>query len=150
MKTFAVCALGVACSLGYVAADTKIKVEQLPPAVRSAMQEQTKGATVLGASKERENGRMTYEVETRRDGKGRDLTFAADGSLLEVEQEVDLESVPGPAKEALRKRAAGEKIEKVESVTQGSTVSYEAEVRAMSGKSREVAVNADGSARKED
>ena len=88
---------------------------------------------------------MTYEVETKRDGKGRDLTFDERGSLLEVEQEVDLDSIPGPAKEAIRKKLAGGTLKKVESVTQGSKVSYEADVRTKDGKNREVAVNADGS-----
>jgi uncharacterized membrane protein YkoI len=114
------------------------------------MKGQTKGATIVGASKEREHGRMTYEVETKLNGKGRDLTFAADGSLLEVEQEVDLNSLPTAAKEAIEKKAAGETIKKVESVTRGSTTSYEADVSTKTGHSREVAVNADGSPHKED
>jgi uncharacterized membrane protein YkoI len=114
------------------------------------MKGQTKGATIVGASKEREHGRMTYEVEAKLNGKGRALTFAADGSLLEVEQELDLNSLPTAAKEAIEKKAAGETIKKVESVTRGSTTSYEADVSTKTGHSREVAVNADGSPHKED
>jgi hypothetical protein len=93
---------------------------------------------------------MTYEVETKQNGKGRDLTFDKDGSLLEVEEEVDLDSIPEAAREAIHKKAAGGSIKKVESVTQGSTTSYEADVRTLHGKSREVAVNADGSTHQED
>jgi uncharacterized membrane protein YkoI len=125
-------------------------MEQLPPAVQSAIKEQAAGATILGASKEREHGHMTYEVETKKDGKGRDLTFDEKGSLLEVEQELDLDSVPGPVRQAIQKRVAGGTVKKVESVTQGSTTSYEADVRTKDGKSREVAVNADGSPHKGD
>lgn len=149
MKVLTICALAAVFGGAAFAADTKVQVEALPSAVQSAMRDQTKGATILGASKEREKGRMTYEVETKVDGKSRDLTFAEDGSLLEVEQEVDLDSIPVPAKQALQKRAANGTIEKVESVTQGATTTYEADVKTKSGKSHEVAVNADGSARKQ-
>ena len=150
MKPFAICVLGVGVCLTGSAAETKVTMEQLPPAVQSAIKEQAAGATILGASKEREHGHMTYEVETKKDGKGRDLTFDEKGSLLEVEQELDLDSVPGPVRQAIQKRVAGGTVKKVESVTQGSTTSYEADVRTKDGKSREVAVNADGSPHKGD
>jgi uncharacterized membrane protein YkoI len=150
MKASIVCALGAGFCLGASAADTKVRVDQLPPAVQTAMKEQTAGATIVGTSKEREHGRMTYEVQTKRDGKGRDLTFDENGSLLEVEQEVDLDSIPGPAKGAIQKKVAGGTIKKVESVTQGSTTSYEADMTTKDGKNREVAVNADGSTHDED
>ncbi|MDQ2843720.1 MAG: PepSY-like domain-containing protein [Acidobacteriota bacterium] len=150
MKLISICILGCGFGLAAIAAETKMKVDDLPAAVQSAMKTQTKGATILGASKERENGRMTYEVETKQDGKGRDLTFAEDGSLLEIEQEVDLESIPAAARQAIEGKAAGGTIKKVESVTQGSKTSYEADVRTSGGKTHEVAVNADGSPHKED
>ncbi len=140
-----ICVWGIAFGLTAIAAETKVKLENLPAAVQTAVKEQSKGATILSLSKEREHGRLQYEVETKRDGKSRDMLFAADGSLLEVEQEVDLDSLPKPAKEALQKKVAGGTIKKVESVTQGSTTSYEADVSTPNGKNREFAVNADGS-----
>ncbi len=91
---------------------------------------------------------MTYEVETKLDGKGRDLTFDENGSLLEVEQEVNLDSIPRPAREAIQKKVAGRTIKKVESVTRGSRTGYEADVKTPDGGNQEVAVNADGSAHK--
>lgn len=150
MKVITICAFGAAISLTAFAAETKIRVEDLPPAVQAAMKDQTQRATILGASKELEHGRISYEVETKLNGKGRDLTFAENGSLMEVEQEVDLDSLPGRAKEAIQRRVAGGTIKKVESVMQGSTTSYEADVTTTSGKKEEVAVNRDGSPHKED
>ncbi len=150
MKLITFCAGAAAFGLTTLAAETNVKPSELPAAVQSAMKDQTKGATILGASKEREHGQMTYEVETKLNGKGRDLTFAENGSLLEVEEEVDLNGIPTPAKEAIEKKASGETIRKVESVTRGSITSYEADVRTKTGRNREVAVNADGSPHKED
>lgn len=150
MKAPIIWALGFGFCLAGVAAETKLTVDQLPPAVQAAAKEKAAGATILGASTEKEHGRTTYEVETKQDGKSRDLTFDEKGSLLEVEQEVDLDSIPEPAKQAIQKKLAGGTVKKVESVTQGSATSYEADVTSKSGKNREVAVNADGSPHKED
>lgn len=150
MKMFVMCAVGAVFGLFTFASETKVNIKDLPPAVQIAVRNQTKGATILGASKEREHGRMTYEVETKQNGKSRDLAFAENGSLFEIEQEVDLNSIPVRAKEAILSRAAGGTIMKVESVTQSSSTSYEATVKTKGGKYREVAVNADGSPHKED
>ncbi len=148
MKVLTTCALGVAFGLAAFAEEAKVNVQDLPAAVQTAVKAQTNGATILGASKEREHGLMTYEVETKLDGKGRDLTFDENGSLLEVEQEVNLDSIPRPAREAIQKKVAGRTIKKVESVTRGSRTGYEADVKTPDGGNQEVAVNADGSAHK--
>jgi Na+-transporting NADH:ubiquinone oxidoreductase subunit NqrC len=128
-------------------ADTKIKMEDLPKAVQDAAREQTKGATIVGVAKEVEKGKTMYEVETKVNGLGRDLLFDANGKLVTVEEETTLDKIPAAAKAAIEKKAGTGKITKVETVTQGSVVSYEAVVNKK-GKNTEVAVNADGSAHK--
>jgi uncharacterized membrane protein YkoI len=146
---FAVAGLGFVFAA--LAAENKISVGDLPQAVRYALKTHTRGAKIVGASKEQErDGKFTYEVETKQDGKGRDLTFDDEGTLVEVEQQIDLSQVPALAREALQKRAEGGTIAKVESVTKGSETSYEADVKMANGKGREIAVNADGTSRDED
>ncbi len=130
------------------AADTKMKLEDLPAAVQTTVKEQTKAATLSGISKEVEKGKTLYEVETKVGAKTRDLMLSAAGEVLSVEEEVDLESIPAPAKAAFQKRAAGGTVQKVEKVTAGSKVSYEAAIQLKSGKKIEQAVNADGSLHK--
>jgi hypothetical protein len=70
--------------------------------------------------------------------------------VLSVEEETDLESIPAPAKAALQKRAAGGAITKVEKLTAGAMVSYEASIKNKSGKMVEVGVNPDGTPHKDD
>ena len=131
------------------AAERPVKLQQLPPAVRQTAAEQSKGATVRGYSKEVENGKTTYEVETVKDGKSRDVEIGEDGKVTEVEQQVSLDSIPAAARTALEKAAGAGKIVKVESVTSGSKVNYEAEIRT--GKRRsEVQVDANGQKQPED
>lgn len=136
-------------ALTALAAEKKIKLEELPPAVQAAVKEQTKNATLVGLSTEREKGKTVYEVETRSEGRRRDLLLDQTGSVIETEDEVDMESIPAPARSAIQKRAAGGTISKVEKVTAGTAISYEAAIRTKSGKTVEYAVNAEGMSHKE-
>ncbi|SRR5713101_8469217 len=127
------------------AAEKKIQSKDLPPAVQKAVPSETKGAEIKGYNQETEKGKIFYEVETILNGKSRDFLFDASGALVEVEEEIALDSIPSAAKAAIEKRAATGKVNKVESVTRGQSVSYEAEITSKTGKRSEVAVKADGS-----
>lgn len=131
------------CALALGAAEKQVQMKDLPAAVQQAIREQTKGAEIRGISAEKENGRMEYEVETRMDGKSRDLTFDQRGTVIEVEQEVALETLPPAARAFIEKRAAGGRIVKVETVTRGAAVTYEG-TYTKGGKSHEVGVTAAG------
>lgn len=137
----------LAASTVMLGAEHAVKMKDLPPAVQKAVHEQTQGATVKGVSKEVEGGKTLYEVETVANGKTRDLILDSAGVLVEVEQEVDLASIPGPAKTAIETYAKGGKINKVETLTKGDVVLYEAAVRK-GVKNSEVTVSADGTVQK--
>jgi uncharacterized membrane protein YkoI len=134
---------------GILFADKKVNVADLPAAVQAAVKEQTKTTSLVGLSTEVEKGRTMYEAETKVNGKSRDLLFDASGALVETEDEVDLDSIPAPAKAALQKKAGTGTIQKVEKLTQGSSVAYEATIKTKAGKKVEAAVNADGTPHKE-
>jgi hypothetical protein len=89
-----------------------------------------------------------YEVETLVNGKSRDLLLDGSGAVVEVEEEVAIDSIPTPARDAILKKAAGGKIKKVELLTKGTATSYEAAYLTRGGKSAEFGVNADGSVHK--
>jgi uncharacterized membrane protein YkoI len=130
-----------------LASEVPVKMKDLPPAVQKTVQEQMKGAELRGVSKEVENGKTFYEAETRVNGRGRDVLIDADGAVVEIEEEVTLDSLPAAARAAIEKSASGGKITKVESVTKGKIVTYEASL-LKGGKKSEIAVAADGSIRK--
>jgi hypothetical protein len=128
-----------------LAADTKVKLENLPPAVQAAVKAQLADATLVSISSEKEHGKTEYEVEAKVNGKARTIAFDQKGTVLEVEDETDLDSIPAAVKAGLQKQAGTAAILKVERVTAGSKVSYEAAVKTKAGKNLEVVVNADGS-----
>jgi uncharacterized membrane protein YkoI len=126
------------------AEEKRMRKSELPPAVQKAAEEQTKGATVRGYSSEVKNGQHEYEIETVVDGHSRDITFSADGSLLEIEEQVEMSDLPSAVREGLQAKAGSSKITKIESLTkQGKVVAYEAKV-LKAGKRHEVQVGPDG------
>ena len=146
VKRLAVPVLIMTCvTIGQASAQEKrLKRSDLPPAVQKAADEQSKGAVVRGYSSETENGQLEYEVAMTIRGHGRDVSMAADGTILEIEEQVALDSLPAAVRAALEEKAGSGKIMKVESLTKhGTLVAYEAQVRTGTKRS-EVQVGPDG------
>jgi hypothetical protein len=138
----ALVALVMVSAIAAFAQETKIQLKDLPKAVRTAAeQEQTKGATLKGFAREVEGGKTFYEVKTVLNGHTRDILFDPAGTVVEVEEEIANDAVPPAAMKALMARG---KVTKVESVTKGKSVAYESMVKTKTGKSVEVAVDAQG------
>jgi uncharacterized membrane protein YkoI len=126
------------------AAEKSISRSELPAAVKTTTDEQSKGATVRGYSTDRENGKLEYEVEMLVNGHTKDVTIAPDGRLLEIEEEVSLNSLSTQVRSGLAAQAGKGKITKIESLTKnGKIVAYEAQV-LLAGKHSEVQVGPDG------
>jgi hypothetical protein len=131
-------------------AESHVPCNTLPAAVLQHAKLETGDATVRGCVKDRENGKLTYEVETLKDGKSRDITLDVSGTVLEVEQEVAVSSLPPAVSDAIAKAAHRGKIGKVESVTRnGAIASYETTITS-NGERREVAFSPQGAPVKAD
>jgi uncharacterized membrane protein YkoI len=126
------------------AQEKKIKRSELPAAAEKTVVEQSKGATIRGFSEERENGQTTYEVEMLVNGHSKDVQMDANGVVIEIEEQVDLQAVPAEVSAGLQAKAGKGKITKVESITKKEKlVAYEAQV-VTDGKKSEVQVGPDG------
>jgi hypothetical protein len=112
------------------AQEKKIKREELPPAVEKTVSEQIQGATIKGFSTEVEKGKRLYEVELTVNGHGKDISIDKDGKIVEVEEEVAIDSLPAEVKAGLTIAAGSGTITKIESLTKGGKlVAYEAVVK---------------------
>jgi uncharacterized protein YxeA len=126
------------------AQEKKLNKSDLPTAVQKTADEQSKGATVKGYSSEMDQGQLLYEVQMTVNGHSKDVNIDKNGKVVEVEEEVALDSLPSPVKEALQKKAGAGKITKVESLTKhGTLVAYEAQVRT-GNKHSEIQVGPNG------
>ena len=126
------------------AQEKKIKRSDLPPAVEKTVASQSAGATIRGFSTEKEKGQILYEVEMTVNGHSKGISMASDGSIVEIEEQVALDSLSPEVKAGLQARAGKGKILKVESLTKkDKLVAYEAQVET-NGKKSEVQVGPDG------
>jgi len=83
-------------------------------------------------------------VEMTVNGHSRDVTFAADGTILEVEEQVAVQDLPAAVRRGLRQKAGSGRIRKIESLRKrGKIVAYEAEV-IKSEERYEIQVGPDG------
>jgi uncharacterized membrane protein YkoI len=120
-------------------ADAKVKLADLPPAVKATVEAETKNATLRGISKE--NGTTVYELESLVNGRTRDLMIDSAGKVYLVEEQLDVDKAPAPVKAALEARG---RIERLESVMANGKTHYEGQVRTKAGTTVAVEVDADG------
>jgi hypothetical protein len=127
-----------------LAQEKKIERKDLPPAVEKTVAAQSQGATIKGFSQEKENGQLNYEAELTVNGHSKDILIDPTGTVIEIEEQVPLESLPMAVKEVLQSKAGTGKILKVESLTKhDKLVAYEAVVQN-AGKKKEIQVGPDG------
>jgi uncharacterized membrane protein YkoI len=141
--------VGMALAALAFCADKKLALKDLPPAVQKTIQDEAKGAEIKNIGKETEHGMAQYEVETMLNGKHRDFNVDTKGTLMLVEEETTIDSIPAAAKAAILKKVADGKLGMVELFKRGGETMYEAAYTAKNGKKHEVLVKADGTETKD-
>jgi hypothetical protein len=90
-----------AISFGYVTevytAENRIARSDLPAEVQKRVEIEERTAKVLGFSQERDGKQVAYEVELIENGHRKDVLIDSAGNILEVEEEISLDSLPGNA-----------------------------------------------------
>ena len=126
------------------AQERKINRSQLPPAVEQTVARESQGATIKGFATEVEHGQKFYEASLVVNGHTKDILIDRQGNIVEVEEQVTMDSLPTAVQDALRKSAGRGTISMVESLTKnGQLVAYEAQVKL--GKKRsEIQVGPNG------
>ena len=124
--------------------EKKINRSDLPAAVEKTVIANTQGATIRGFNHETENGKTYYEAELTLNGRTKDILIDPAGAIVEVEEQVDLASLPAAVQSGLHAKAGTGKLGKIESITKhGKLVAYEAKVTT-NGKRSEIQVGPGG------
>ena len=74
-------------------------------------------------------------------GKSRDLLIDPSGKIVEVEEEIALDTAPAPVRDALTRQGVVVKVEKVQA---GNVTTYEATVKSQAGKTSSITVDEQG------
>jgi hypothetical protein len=130
LKFFAtVLVMGLTFSVAQ-AQEKKINREQLPPAVEKTVARESVGAKIKGFATEIEHRQRFYEASLIVDGHSKDILIDKNGNIIEVEEEVAIDSLPSAVQDALKKEAGAGTIVLVESLTKnGTLVAYEAHIK---------------------
>ena len=126
------------------AQERKLTRAQLPPAVEKTVAAESQGATIKGFATELEKGKRLYEAELVVNGHSKDISMDKNGNIVEVEEEVTMDSLLPAVQDALKRAAGKGTIGKIESLTKnGKLVAYEAHVN-MGTKRSEIQVGPNG------
>ena len=127
------------------AQEKKLTRKQLPPAVeKTVAKEESEGATVKGFATEVEKGQRLYEAELMVNGHHKDISMNRQGVIVEIEEEVSMDSLPATVQDGLRKAAGSGTIGMIESLTKnGTLVAYEGHVKT-GAKRSEIQVGPQG------
>jgi hypothetical protein len=117
-------------AVGLFAEEVEIKTKDLPAAVLTAFKQAYPNAAIKGASKEEENGQIIYEIESKDGRQFRDLLYAADGKVLEVEEVVNFDQLPAAVQQAIKAKYPKAKIEKAGKAVKGSVVNFEVKLES--------------------
>lgn len=83
------------------AGEENIPLDKVPKAVMDTVKAQFKGAEIVGASKEEENGATVFEVALKDKGRSIDATLTPEGELVSVEKEIAAKDLPKAVAAAL-------------------------------------------------
>jgi hypothetical protein len=116
---------------GAARADDKLSLDKLPKPVQEAVKAKYPKAEVLYATKEIENGKTSYEVYMKSQGKGLDVTFSSTGEVEVVEKEIDGKDLPAKVRASVDKKypkVSFKKVEEISKATGGKLVVAEYEI----------------------
>lgn len=129
--------IGAAVSLlsfSAAAQEKKITAKQVPAAVIKAFKTAYPNATIRGYAREKENGKVFYEIESREGATKRDVLYNADGTVAELEESISVGDLPADAQQAIKQQYPKAVITIAEKTTAGDKIGYE--VTARQGRKR--------------
>lgn len=125
-----------------VAAEKTLPKRYVPAPVLEAFAKTYPSAKALAFAKETEKGRTFFEIESMDGEVARDILFAADGTIVEVEEAVKESELPAPVVAAVKAMGPGVSIRKAEKVTKRGVVTYGLDLKG--AKVKEISLDATG------
>lgn len=131
----------------------RLRLEDLPPRVQDTAKSAARGREIADIDRETWNGRVVYEVEFRERGTNSRIHVAEDGSQVREEGRgaslwsrfmgLQLEDVPAPVQETIRRVAGGREIADIDRKGTKAAPVYRVEIKDVD-TTQELRVGHDG------
>jgi uncharacterized membrane protein YkoI len=149
-------ALGVVvCVLSGMAAGSdepkegKVPLDEVPKAVLKAVKDKFKGAELVSAQTENEDGKIIYEIVIKDKGQNVDVSVSPEGKILSYERTLTAKDLPRPVREAIDGKYPKAEYKRIEELTEDDKSSYEVLIVTAQKKTIEVVLDKDGKILKE-
>jgi hypothetical protein len=113
IQTIAAAVASLALATNVLAQSEKIEPGRLPSKVADAVKARFPGATIVQVTKETENGEIVYDIEMTKNGKKHEMDCKADGTLIDLQNEVPAGELPAAATAAIKLKYPGSQIKEV-------------------------------------
>ena len=80
-----------------------VSLSEVPQAVRATIERELKGVEIDDIDREKDDGKIVYEVDAENDDRQVKLKIAENGTLLEKEEEIDSDDLPDVVLAAVKK-----------------------------------------------
>jgi uncharacterized membrane protein YkoI len=126
-----------------------IAPDKLPEKIMKAVKKHFPDGKINKATKELEKGETVYDIELTQKGRKHEMDIKADGTVVQIENEVALKDLPKAVAQAVSAKYPKAKIEEIMEVNnvRGATVTpahYEIIIVTAAGKKMELEVSLDG------
>ncbi|MFH1892231.1 MAG: PepSY-like domain-containing protein [Candidatus Zixiibacteriota bacterium] len=128
--------------MGFAQSENQDKVE-LPDAVLKAFKSAYPNAEILGFEAEKNDNAMVYEIECKFGKVEKDILYSADGSIIQIEQEIAVSALPEIVAKAIGSAYPDGKIDEADMISRDSIIEYEVAVEVGEEKF-EAVVSSDG------
>jgi hypothetical protein len=104
--------------------EQKVAPDRLPEPVVNAIKSKYRGAEILSAEMERENGRTQYEVAVKHNNRTMKVTLTEKGAIVSTATEIAAAQLPQPVVEAIMTRYRGANPARIQEIEENGKTSY--------------------------
>jgi len=127
----------------------KLSANDVPARVMDPVQARFPGAQIKSVEREKENGQVIYDFELTQNGRKYESDVRDDGTIIEIEKQVNLADVPPAVSRGVRDKYGDATIKEVMEVNkvngrQETPDHYEVVLTTGGSKEKEVNVSMDG------
>jgi uncharacterized membrane protein YkoI len=127
----------------------KVPLDKVPKAVMDAIMGRFPGADITSVEKEKEDGKIVYDVELKHKDRKYEMDILEDGTIIEIEKEVAAKDVPEAVTKAVEAKYPKSTVKEVMEVNkvkgkEETPIHYEVTLETADKKKLEVIVSLDG------